>query len=70
MSHVCPECQTIHPSNASIAIGRFMPGGAYGYIANVPGAPIRDSREQANNDYCLRHRQGWSGVIRNYRISS
>lgn len=52
MTARCPDCETIHPTNAAIAYGRFRPQGALGYVANYPDAPQRPTRQQAENDYC------------------
>lgn len=51
-SNICQKCQRIHDKATSIAIGRFRLEGPVGYVArDVPGAPIRETRDLANADY-------------------
>lgn len=46
----CPECQTIHGSNAVAAVGRFDPSGPRGYRGD--GGPLRATRAEAFGDVC------------------
>lgn len=40
------------PSDASVAVGRFLPEGPIGYVANrVPNAPLRATRAEAVADW-------------------
>lgn len=51
---VCQKCQHVHGSDSTVAVGRFAPEGPIGYVAkDVPNAPVRSNREDADADYCL-----------------
>ena len=52
MSPACPHCRTIHPAEAVRAIGRFDRRRTTTYAAAYTGAPTRETREQAEADYC------------------
>lgn len=49
----CPRCNTVHPSNAAVAVGRFGTT-PRGYVANLTDRPtvLRQTRAEAEADYC------------------
>lgn len=51
----CPDCQTIHGSDAVVAVGKFDPAGVHGYRAR-PSGPLRDTRADAAGDVCAARR--------------
>lgn len=57
-SRICPTCNSVHPSDAAVAVGRFLAGGHAGYMAsNVAIATERATREEAEADYCAANRR-------------
>jgi len=53
MNTPCPKCHRAHPSNTSIAEGRFRHGPPAGYRAfGDPDMPLRNTREEADRDAC------------------
>ena len=52
MKPACPRCRTINPAEAVRAIDRFDRRRTTTYAAAYTGAPIRETREQAEADYC------------------
>lgn len=50
----CPRCGWVHGSDAARAIGVFS--GLKGWRANYPDAPLRQSRDDAETDYCNHQR--------------
>ena len=58
---LCMECNSVHPSDAAIAVGRFGLCGPSGFIANVShSVPLRGSRAEAVADYCAQQRKDYS----------
>ena len=56
---VCPRCLWVgHPT---IVHGRFRVGGSIGYLGAFDGAPIRDTREEAERDVCDQQRARGTG---------
>lgn len=54
----CEACNTRHPSDAAVAVGRFEQLVPTGYMArDVPGAPLRATREAAVADFCEHQRR-------------
>lgn len=51
------SCPWKHPSNLARAVGRFNPDGPTGYRGDYDGAPLRPTREQAEQDACNQHMQ-------------
>lgn len=47
----CPNCQTIHPSNAARIVGMFSYDHPV-FRADYEGAPRRYTRTEAETDYC------------------
>lgn len=53
MKDACPRCGHIHASDDTRAVSRFGSGGITGYVAaEVPGAPVRPTRAEAEADKC------------------
>lgn len=47
----CPECGRVHPSDCVRAVGRFDDGAAV-YAARLPEALVRQTRAEAEADWC------------------
>ena len=55
---ICPQCDRIHPSDCARVFGsRFAPGPKK-YVAQFPGATPRDTRGEAEADYCRYRLEG------------
>ena len=52
----CPDCDTIHGSDAARAVGLFIRGGLLGYRAKS-GGPLRATRAEAEADECKARRE-------------
>lgn len=64
----CPERGHVHCSDDVTAIGRFAAGGPLGYrAADVPGAPLRPTRAEAESDKCA-HRSDSAEVARRHDV--
>ena len=48
----CETCGTIHGTGDTRAEDRFSPGGATGFRAALPSAPLRATRAEAVQDVC------------------
>lgn len=53
----CPDCGYTHASDDARAVGRFQPGGPFGYAANHDGGTIYATRQEAEQATCERRRQ-------------
>ena len=51
MKPVCPTCGHVHPSDCVRAVGRFDDGAAV-YAARLPEALVRQTRAEAEADWC------------------
>ena len=56
MKSPCPRCGYIHPSDAAHVIDRFAAGPATYRARDVPDAPSRPTRFEAEVDWCAHHR--------------
>lgn len=50
----CTSCGTVHPSDLARALGRFGGPAPAGYRAIYDGAPVRATREEAEQDACAK----------------
>lgn len=60
----CPDCGWTHPHDVLLVHGRFTPGGPTGYQARYDAhnlGPMRATREEAMNDWCL-YKQHLAGL--------
>jgi hypothetical protein len=49
------SCGRVHGADETVAVGRFRPGGPTGYKASPavrPDAPLRRTRQEAEQDVC------------------
>lgn len=51
-----PDCGAVHASDDARAVGRFQPGGPFGYAANYDGGSIYATRQEAEQATCDRRR--------------
>lgn len=48
----CRRCTQVHLTTWTVAVGRFDANGPAGYRATFNGAPLRTTRQQAEQDMC------------------
>lgn len=52
MKQPCKNCGHVHTADWTYAVGRFTKDGIRGYTARLVDAPLRATREEAEQDVC------------------